>query len=85
LDLISEVSEGPFSQASQSTTTSTITTDPFILARASKRPLFFQAFDLIKFKRLLLIFIISNNLSFRIISSDSFWKLLVYLNKYVYY
>jgi hypothetical protein len=68
------------SQASISTST---ITDIFARQRASKRPKSpeKEEFNINKFKRLLLNFIILNNLSFRSVTSKSFKELLVYLYK----
>jgi hypothetical protein len=67
--------------ASQASTSNTSTiTDIFARQRANKRPKSpEEKFNLIKFKKLLLNFIITNNLSFRSITSKSFREVLVYL------
>lgn len=65
----------------QGSTISTIT-DIFAKQRASKRPKTpEEGFNIVKFKKLLLNFIITNNLSFRSVTSKSFKELLLYLLK----
>jgi hypothetical protein len=55
----------------------------FARQRASKRPKTpeKEKFNIDKFKRLLLNYLISNNLSFKSISSKTFKSLLLYLNE----
>jgi inorganic pyrophosphatase/exopolyphosphatase len=55
--------------------------DSFSQLRANKRPRSLEEFDNNKFKKLLLNFIISNNLSFRSVTTESFKKLVYFLNK----
>ena len=80
--LIIIIDDSSATESSQASTTSTIT-DIFAKQRAAKRPKTSEkeVFNIIKFKKLLLNFIIFNNLSFRSVTSQSFKELLFYLSK----
>jgi hypothetical protein len=78
--IINYILESQLSESSQSQTGSQSNIQDFLLAtRAKKRPQ--DIFEIEKFKELVLNFILSNNLSFRTVSSQSYKTLLNYLRE----
>ncbi|KAH6708805.1 hypothetical protein BKA61DRAFT_579809 [Leptodontidium sp. MPI-SDFR-AT-0119] len=84
LNQLDDIDSSDFTESSQASNNTTIT-DVFARQRASKRPISpdNEKFNLIKFKKLLLNFIILNNISFRAVSSKSFKELLLYLSNQI--